>query len=292
MKKKHLAGLIIVSEFLATASLCPAEVMIFQQAKVGKMSGSTAPFLTVQATPVTGGKAMTLIIPNEGQSYREYSPNPAIVDLLKTLKPGDPIEVTHAKYKSNNMVRQLRAYKARPGETEPSAVVYESMEQKTVDGRSVVVVTVSKFGQQAQMLLADGKDDDGKMVPDPAMTQRLGILEAGKVILVEARKVGGKLTLVSFSSYIEPVAGEFVRLDVDKSTPEQAAVVVKADGQEKAIPMPTIQRGEKRVPDPRLLAKAKALTVGQKVVCRLSDETGAVVLSDIEAVRNSPGGHR
>ena len=154
-----------------------------------------------------------------------------------------------------------------------------------------MAVALKKRTRVQTILVPNRKNDDGKWVPDEKIAAQVKKLEADQIVEITIEKTAGRLYLKSIRPYQPPVKGSFVKLIAKKKDGEQecAAIVVKVDGSEREILIPNRKaRGDKVVPDRKLLAAVKKLKADQPVECKTVEEDGQTWLARVKALKKPP----
>jgi len=258
---------------------------------VGQRRGSawSRPVMQVALRPPAGGAQIVAVVPNRDNKGKKYDPVPAIADVVKQLKGGDLVEARTDKFMGKILLRSLRAYEAEEGENEPGTFILGKLEEVVVKGQPYTILWLSKWKITQKVLLPNVRNDEGKLVPDAAMAEKIRSLGEGAVAEVKVVKAGGRLTVREIYGYVPAAEGEFVRFVAESGDDGvQAGVVVKIDGEEKTLPVVRVKRSGKMVPAPKVVAAARRLKPGRTVTCKMRKDGEATFVTMIKAVRKKP----
>ena len=260
---------------------------------VGAQKGTAwgRPVLKLLLAQRYGRGVATVVVPSKDPMARKYNPSQTVVDVVKDLKRGDLVEISTAKFRGFTMLRSIRRYHPKPGEDDPDAFIFVKHLTQKVSGRDYMAVALKKRTRVQTILVPNRKNDDGKWVPDEKIAAQVKKLEADQIVEITIEKTAGRLYLKSIRPYQPPVKGSFVKLIAKKKVGEQecAAIVVKVDGSEREILIPNRKaRGDKVVPDRKLLAAVKKLKADQPVECKTVEEDGQTWLARVKALKKPP----
>ncbi len=243
----------------------------------------SGPVLTLQVAPAAGGKAIEVVVANNGPKGSPYNPPQFVLDLVNDLKPGDLLDLKTAVGAGHiNQVAKIERYKTRPGEDEPGVFVFE----KLTGGPDHPVVTLSKYriSQTLPLMLNKGANDK----IDPEQQKVAEALKTGESVEVEVGTLGGQPVIKSLVPYVAPQRGTFVKmteavvgeakLPAIEVTPEKAAnsVALVISG--------TANAAGKIVPNPELLKLAKTLKPGQAILFKTTKDDRATWLRQVRLI--------
>ena len=255
------------------------EIMKFIKAEKGSVHSRSC--LQIYAQPVAGGAKLKLQVSNQDNNLKKYDPIPAHAEVVKGLKSGDLIRITHKEGTGMDIIHSISKFVPRPGEEKANHFVFGECVEEASKKKSQALIKVTKYEVEQTLLLPLKKGKDGKLAPDPKLLEAVKACTSGDVVETKTKKSKGKLTLVSITVYVPPVCGEFVKLETDEADPAAASVVVKVDEAEQTVALPVV----KGKADPKLLASIKRLKAGQTVEYTTQKAEDKTVLKAIKTVK-------
>ena len=265
------------------------EVVKYMGAQKGSAWGR--PVMKLLLAPRYGQGVAKVVVPNKDRMARKFDPSPAVVKVVKGLKPGDLVEIRMVKFRGVNLLRSIRRYHPKPGEDDPNAFAFVKHLTRKISGREYLAVVLKKANRSQTILVPNRKNDEGKWVPDKDIAEQVRKLEADQIVEITVKKTAGKVFLNSIRPYEPPVKGSFVKLIPKKKVGEKeyAAIAVKVAVTEQEILIPNRKnRAGKTLPDPKLLAAVKKLKADQTVEFKTLKEEGQTWLVRIKVVKNQP----
>ena len=261
----------------------PAPTVVkYVGAKQGRAWGQPVVLLVV--APRKGGRTASLVVPNQDPEAGKLNPNPLLVSLVKSLKPGDLIEIRTMKLRGQNILRSIGRYEPKPGEDDPKAFTFVKTAQPKIDGQQYLAVVLQKDRKFQTLLVPNRKDERGAPAPDEKLAEKVRKLVVGDVVEVEAARVGAQMQLKDLKPYKLPEKANFLKLITTRHA-EQKHLAVRirrhsGEADELLIPNRKNLTG-KTVHDPELHAAARKLRAGQPVLFRIREELGQPWLAEI-----------
>lgn len=266
----------------------PAPPVVIKFLGSQKMRYQGKEVLMVAGQTAIGGKRVMLAIPNNDND--KYSPNERMEEATRELKPGDYAltETTTKDYKT--WLSRFEAYKAREGEEQPNAWIFQdSYPQKNGD-REVQVVALYKFGNYVDTVLPMRRDETSKqMITDPDMLATVGKFKKGDVVEAEI-KAGRPPTVQSIDPYKpaqQATMGKMTEAEVAEGV-KGPAVELDQGGKTVTLPIPGRMAGQKWVPDQKLVGMAKANRPGAAVMVKTREAGGKIFLKEIKPAPKTP----
>jgi len=245
--------------------------------------------LTVAPAGKSGAPFVLPIKPRTNNVTKALEFDPKTVDLLKTLKKGDLLEVTYQRGTSENQFIRMDRYHLQPGEEDPDAWVFVKVEEETAGRETITVVTVRKLDQRARIIVPVRRTEDGRMAADDALVLKLAGIKMGELVEVDARTAGGKAYLEGIWRFSPPVRGEFIKLiEEPGDPPTPMGLQISTGGETQTFLLPVVQRGDKKIPDPRLATAAAGLKAGDEVEVKTRSAGGQEVAARITRLKAAP----
>ncbi len=259
------------------------EVVRYLGAKEGRAWGQ--PVMLVLVAPRQGSGSATLVVPNRDPEARKLDPQPVILDLVKSLKPGDLIQVLTAEIERQRVLRFLRPYEPKPGEDDPNAFTFLKAVEEKAGGRECLAVTLEKDGNSQSVPLPEEKNEQGQLAPASRLAEQVRKLTDGELVEATVELVGGKIVLKDIKPYKPLVKGRFVKLtDVRQDEQKHLAVEVKLGEESRLLLIPKSKEDKDAAArEAELTAAAKKLRPGQPVLFRERKDGQQHWLEDIRA---------
>ena len=244
--------------------------------------------LVVSGQTAIGGKQVTLPIPNTDKD--KYSPNERMDEATKQLKPGDYALTETRTQDYKTWLSKFEAYKAKEGEDQPNAWVFQDTYPQKNGDKEVQVVALYKFGNYVDTVLPTRRDEASKaMVTDPDMLATVGKFKKGDIVEAEI-KAGNPPTIQSIDAFKpaqEAKMGKMTEAEVAEGV-KGPAVELDLGGKSTTLLIPGKLTGQKWVPDPKLFGLAKANKPGTAVLVKTRDADGKTFLRDIKPAPKAP----
>lgn len=241
--------------------------------------------MKIDATPAFGGTKKSFIVPNQDPMSKKYDPPPAVLAVIKDLKPGDYILLTPVRFQGVTMTRFVALYELAPGEDEPNVFVFDKPVTGTVRGQDQMAVKLVKLGSEQVVYVPHIKGEKGKLEMDSSLVETVGTFEAGDSVEVTVKKIGSRVVLSQILLYAEWQAGTFVKQVRDKEDRAKVSVTIKQDGQEQTFDLLTERVGGQRIAHRKLAADVMRWREGQYVKFKTAEQGGQTVLTHILATR-------
>ena len=192
---------------------------------------------------------------------------PAVIDVVKDLAPGTPIEVLTERHKGRPVVVGINTSPLAPGEDRPNVYVLVDWDRKKQsDGKPIMAVKLRKFGREfiAVIPLTHNRQTDDWQPPG-SVENTLGRVERGNV--VEAvLKPGNPPVVRDLLIYRPPEQGKFIEFtqkELDGGTTAAAFTMLARDGVTVTVTLPGVPKvvnGTKVLaPDPNQLRKVQSI---------------------------------
>jgi len=252
--------------------------------RVKRKMGDKTVWVLVCRRPHDPGQS-SIIIPNRYPRGKECDPDPAMWKVVKKLMPGDMFEASVTTLGGKTLCHSLKAFKAAAGENEPGTFILGKLEPFRIKDQPYMSVELTKLKRTQKVFLPNVKDEQGKLVPDARMIEKIKSLKQGSVVVALVTRSRQRFTLREIREYVPPEEGEFVRFVAESSDDGgKAGVIVKIDGEEKTLPVIRVKQSGKMVADPKVVAAARRLKPGRHVTCELRKDGEKIFLTKIEAV--------
>ncbi len=242
------------------------------------------PRLVVEVTSVANGRSVNLAVPNQDEKKAMFDPNPALLSIVKSLKPGDVVKATFAMQNNSAIVQTLVVYPLKPGEELPNAFVFGESYDKKEGKIDYQMIDAKRFDQAITFVIPNKKDASGELAPDPQMLADAGKFKSGDIVLIDAAPGRPHPTIKSIELYTAPVAGHFVKSEDHEVEAGQktTAVELEADGKTITALVPGHLDGKKWVVDAKVLGEVKRLRPNSDVMFRLAEDNGKSWIRAIE----------
>jgi hypothetical protein len=236
------------------------------------------PQAAVTVANLQSGALTSLFYPGKSSKAKESKPDPKVMDLLKSLKPGDVVNIKGSELDGHHVLTFIDAYKPKVGEDEPGVFVFKGRTSQKIGAQSYAAVNVSKYFQSATVLIPHAKDASGKMVPDAALSAEIAKLNVGDAVFVQAEVLGQNVVLRAIQPYQAPLKAEFVKYTQKKANDDNsfALVDVKTDSGAQTMRIPSVKvPSGSIVADAGLVSAASSLKAGQTVEYRARTDSVA-----------------
>jgi hypothetical protein len=255
--------------------------------RTGRAWGRTVMLLIV--SPPKGKQTAALVVPNKDPMSHRLNPDPKVVKLVKTLKPGDLIEVRYQMSQGQKVLRQIRALKAKA--EEPAYFTVVKVGSREVAGQEHLYVLVDKGGKQAELLVPNARGPDGKWVPEEKLARQARTFSHGDKVDVRVKNAAGKLYLQGIYPHASPVIATFVKREMkDIDGERHLCVIVKDEDGRKTLTVPNAGKDAKgkAIPDRELSAAAGRFRFGHTVAYKLYTEGDKTYLRELLPAKPKP----
>jgi hypothetical protein len=228
------------------------------------------------------GLLVTLNYPGKPAKGKDTKPDPNVIDLLKSLKAGDVVDIKGGEVEGRHVLRSIDAFKPKPGEDEPGVFVFRRMVVKELSGIKDIefsTIEVSKVFQTLTIVIPMVKGDDGKLTPEPKLLAQVRKLKEGASVFISAEVIGQNIVLRTIEPYTAPLKAEFIKYASKKASDDKsfAAVDLKTDAGTETVSIPNVKNADGyAIADRALMAVVTSLKPSQTVEYRLrKDESGS-----------------
>ncbi len=219
----------------------------------------------------------TFFVPDKNKSYTVVYPgqgkvDQSVVDLLKGLKPKDPVNVSIVNYLGKGILTSISAITKREGEDKPSVYVFK--EKKTAR-TGQIGVELSK-SLRSQILLLGGQDSSSQENPLIAAVEKL---KPDDLVYAEIDTENGRTVVTMIEPYHPPLKGEFVKFNANKPGEAVATIEVRTDAGMQTYPLPVKHLAGRDVPSPKLRMAAERLRAGQNVELHVNEANNNTLIA-------------
>ena len=223
------------------------------------------PTMFVVVAPLDSRRTTSLTVASKTEKGRSR-PDPKIVSKLKQLKKGDLIRVSAGVNRGQAVLKDLEPYEPKPGEDDPMAFIFRESNNVKVGRQIYLVVTLEKLGRETKVFVPNKRGADGKMESDLELTMKVAECKRGQLVEVETSPSGRMRFLKYIGPYVLPIQGKFVKVAEEKTDGgTKASIEVEVDGETKSVPVMDRGRGDRTIPDARVVAAAKRFKTGDLV---------------------------
>jgi hypothetical protein len=241
--------------------------------------------MKIDVTLPFGGSKEDFVVPNRDPLSKKYDPPPAVLAVVKELKPGDYILLMPIRFHGVTGTRFVTPYELAPGEDEPNVFVFDTSVPGLVRGLDHLAVKLAKLGSKQVVYVPHVKDAKGKMSLDARLVEAIGEFAEGDSVEVAVRKVGSKVMLTQMLPYAEWQAGTFVKYVRDKEDRAKVSVTLKQDEQEKTFDLLTERVGGQLIAHRQLAKDVMRWREGQYVKFKTAEQGGKTLLTRIVSAK-------
>jgi hypothetical protein len=227
------------------------------------------------------GAQVTLNYPGKPVG-KDSKPDPKVIDLLKSLKAGDIVNIKGGEVEGRHVLTSIDAFKPKPGEGEPGIFVFRRAVIRELSGikdTKFTTIEVSKIFQTVTLVIPMVKGEDGKPTPDPKLLAQVQTLKEGDSVFIAAEAIGRNIILRTIEPYTAPLKAEFVKYASKKASDGNsfATVDLKTDAGTETVNIPNVKNAEGYpIADKALMSTVTSLKPSQQVEYRLrKDESGS-----------------
>lgn len=250
--------------------------MRFAGTREGQILGRPVPQLLFES--VQTGKVINVIYPPRDARGRELKGDPKILEVLRNIKVGDIVVLKANELNGQHVLTSLDIYKPKAGEEEPGVFVIRKRGTTKIGNFNYANVTVSKYFQEATVLLPYTKGLGNNMILDANMSAQLAEFHEGDLAFVQVEAMGNQLVLRGIQKYEPPIEGEMVRfVPASPKDPNSfPCVEIKTSGGTETLRIPGTKNSYGRFsPDSSMVSYMSALKPGQSLDFRMrSDDAG------------------
>jgi len=268
------------------AGLCLAaaadDTTVYRLTDTARGSFMGHPCLELILEPPMGGRTIQVAVPNKNPTGG-YDPSAVVTDVIKEVGKGGLVRLHATISGGTSVVGSFGKYDLKPGEDAPHGFVFKSSAKKAVGKEEHLVLTVSKYGQEANITIPNVKNAAGTLAPEPGMAALVDKLKPDTVIEVDAEQSGAIVIAQAIDLYVPPVSGTFEKLaDTTIDGKKRPALVVTIAGESQTLPLAGRVSSDGRwIPDTKLLAAIKTLKPGAAVVVSIRERAGQKIVRDI-----------
>ena len=217
----------------------------------------------------------------------------AIVDELKTMKPGDYATATFETKFNISYIKTFAPYKMFDGEAQANVFTFVESAKREQGAETQVAVQLYKLGKLVTARVPSAKDAAGKLAPDAKIAAAVDGASKGDIVEVEA--AGNPPVIKTFAKYLPPVTGviaEIKQVDVDGGKTTALELTVDGAAREFLVPGKTDAKGVFQ-PDLAAMTAIKRFKAKDRVAVKYRSEGGKDYIRDIAsalAPRTGAGG--
>lgn len=197
----------------------------------------------------------------------KYEPLPAVVDAIKNMPAGTPIEIATERQKGKPVAVAINKSPLAPGEDRPNVYVLVAWDKKKqADGKPLMAVKLKKFGREftAMIPLVHNKETDDWAAPW-GVEHTLSKVQPGEVLEATLTKSNPPM-VKDMVLYRPPEQGKFVEFtekEMDSGATAAAFKMLARDGITVTVTLPGPEKvvGGKKVlvPDAKQLHAVKSI---------------------------------
>jgi hypothetical protein len=255
--------------------------------------------LMVLVEDIVSGKDESFAVQNTDPASGKFDPVKGVVDFIKELPVGTPIELRTERVKGKPFVTAVEPASLAPGEEREHMFVLVDWDKKRVgeDNKPMMAVKLKKFGREfiAWIPLIKSKGGDDWAAPW-GVEHALGKVRPGEVFEVHFQSGGNSKTplVKDMMLYRPPERGkfiEFTQIEMDGGATAAAFKLLQSDGVTVTVTLPGVEKmqGETKVlvPDPKQLRAVQKLKPDTEVEITLQPGD-QYILRDIKVI-STPG---
>ncbi len=161
---------------------------------------------------VTDNRELVVMYPGFDPNSKPVKPKNDMMEQLKSLKPGNIINIRGILVGGNPMLTTLSLYQLKPGEEEPYAFIFRSVATTRTGTTETTTVEVSKLARVMKLQLPPVKNKLGKIVPDPNLLTDVSQFRNGDMVLLDGKQVAGVLYVTEMHPYVPLQKGQLIKV--------------------------------------------------------------------------------